>query len=124
MTSEVGTPHASAGSSDRFRAIASTRPKSTRSCLTDPLASLARREAEIGTRYIGSKMRVATAIADRVGTPDDDQRWFVDAFCGTGAVSVAVAARGWNVRVNDHLLAAVALAVANVTTRHQVKFAA
>lgn len=72
-------------------------------------------------RYIGSKARVAAQIADLAG-PRGAGRVFVDAMAGTGSVARAAAERGWDVRINDHLLSSAALAAARVTAAEQVPF--
>lgn len=74
-------------------------------------------------RYIGSKSRVARAIADIVGPPVREGV-FVDAMCGTGAVAVEAARRGWPVRLNDHLRAAVTVAHARLLSGADVSFSA
>jgi adenine-specific DNA-methyltransferase len=48
--------------------------------------------------------------------------FFVDAFCGTGAVAEAAAARGWNVRINDNLHSAVISAGARLVSHEQATF--
>ena len=53
-------------------------------------------------RYIGSKSRLVDKIASHIGPPRKGA-FFVDAFCGTGAVAEAAAEHGWNVRINDSL---------------------
>lgn len=70
-------------------------------------------------RYIGSKARVAAQIAELAGPPEAG-RVFVDAMTGSGSVARAVAQRGWELRINDHLLSSVTLAAARVTAAHQV----
>ncbi|HEY2762715.1 MAG TPA: DNA adenine methylase [Pseudonocardiaceae bacterium] len=72
-------------------------------------------------RYIGSKARVAERIADIVGPPVPGCT-FVDGMVGSGSVARAVAERGWNLRINDHLLSSVTVAAARVTAAHQVPF--
>lgn len=76
----------------------------------------------MGVRYIGSKARVAEAIVDLAGLPDDGR--FVDAFAGTGSVAAAAANRGWRVTLNDSLPSAVAMSVGAVVGRDNVSFAA
>lgn len=71
-------------------------------------------------RYIGSKSRLVDQIMARVGSRTDG--FFVDAFCGTGAVAEAAALAGWPVRVNDHLHAAVISTVGRLVSRQQAKF--
>ena len=72
-------------------------------------------------RYIGSKARVAEAIAQKIGAPIGKGR-FVDLFCGTGAVAVAAAKMGWDIHLNDHLYSAVIMASARITTCNQAAF--
>ncbi len=73
-------------------------------------------------RYIGSKARVAARIAEIAGPPETGGT-FVDAMVGSGSVARAVAERGWDVRINDHLLSSVTLSAARVTAIPQVPFA-
>lgn len=70
-------------------------------------------------RYIGSKARVAVQIAELAG-PREPGQVFVDAMAGSGSVARAAAQRGWDVRINDHLLSSVTLAAARVTATGQV----
>jgi adenine-specific DNA-methyltransferase len=72
-------------------------------------------------RYIGSKARVARSILDLVGAPAAGSI-FVDAFCGTGSVAHEAAERGWAVRLNDHLRAAVCIAEAHVSPPTRTEF--
>jgi len=71
-------------------------------------------------RYIGSKARIAQDIAAFIGSPTKGR--FVDGFCGTGAVSEAVADLGWKVTVNDTLQSAVCMAAARLFSTPQVPF--
>jgi adenine-specific DNA-methyltransferase len=72
-------------------------------------------------RYIGSKARLADRILERVGAPSGSRR-FVDLFCGTGAVAVAAAARGWDVHLNDHLHCAVITAAGRLIAPKAITF--
>lgn len=83
------------------------------------LPACCRPEHLMGLRYIGSKARVAEALADLAGEP---QGFLVDAMAGTGAVAAAAARRGWPVRLNDALLGSVCLAAARVVARENVPF--
>jgi adenine-specific DNA-methyltransferase len=80
-------------------------------------------DEEERVRYIGSKVRVASQVLDIVGPPGA-RGVFVDAFCGTGSVAEEAARRGWPIRLNDHLLAAVCLAEARVAPPMAHEFAA
>ena len=71
-------------------------------------------------RYIGSKARVVAQIAEHMGLPKG--RFFVDAFCGTGAVAEIAAELGWRVRLNDHLLAATTMAKARLLSEEETPF--
>ena len=73
-------------------------------------------------RYIGSKARVADAIAQKIGVPNGKGR-FVDLFCGTGVIAEAAAKMGWDVHLNDHLHSAVVMAAARLTSHVQAPFA-
>lgn len=74
-------------------------------------------------RYIGSKARMADAIATRIGPPIEGGR-FVDLFCGTGVVAETAAKMGWDIHLNDHLYSAVIMAAARMTGRAKAKFKA
>lgn len=74
-------------------------------------------------RYIGSKSRLADKIGAFMGAPPEGTEGvFVDAFCGTGAIAVAAADRGWAIRLNDHLPSSVALARARLLAESDVPF--
>lgn len=75
-------------------------------------------------RYIGSKARLATAIADHIGPFNGERGFFIDAFCGTGAVAEAAADLGWPVRINDHLHCATTMCGARLIAKSQVPFRA
>lgn len=72
-------------------------------------------------RYIGSKARLVDQISTYMGHPKKGA-FFVDAFCGTGAVAEAAAERGWNVRINDNLHSAVISAGARLVGEEQAIF--
>jgi adenine-specific DNA-methyltransferase len=74
----------------------------------------------VSVRYIGSKARVADAILELAGRPAGGR--FVDAFCGTGSVAAAAAARGWRVTLNDSLPSAVAMSIGATVARDNVPF--
>jgi len=71
-------------------------------------------------RYIGSKARVVEQIAEHLGPPTG--HFFVDAFCGTGAVAEVAASRGWRIRLNDHLVSATTMANARLLSTTDVRF--
>lgn len=71
-------------------------------------------------RYIGSKARLVSQIKTHIGPPRGG--FFVDAFCGTGAVAEAAADQGWVVRLNDHLASATIAAAARLTSKYQARF--
>lgn len=71
-------------------------------------------------RYIGSKARIVDQIMAHVGPKTDG--FFVDAFCGTGAVAEAAALAGWAVRINDNLSSAVISTAARLVSKEQAKF--
>lgn len=73
-------------------------------------------------RYIGSKSRLVMQIARHIGQPPSDDAFFVDPFCGTGAVALTAAKLGWNIRLNDILASAVTAAAARLTSADQAKF--
>lgn len=72
-------------------------------------------------RYIGSKSRLVDQIVAYMPSPKRGA-FFVDAFCGTGAVAEAAAELGWNVRINDNLYSAVISAGARLISRDQAVF--
>jgi adenine-specific DNA-methyltransferase len=71
-------------------------------------------------RYIGSKARVVEQIAEHVGYAKDG--FFVDVFCGTGAVAEIAADMGWPVRLNDHLASATTMAAARLLSAKEAQF--
>lgn len=75
-------------------------------------------------RYIGSKSRVANRILEIIGRPKSDQIRFVDAFCGSGAISVAAAMNGWTVHANDHLKCSTVMTRAQLLSESSVTFSA
>lgn len=73
-------------------------------------------------RYIGSKARLAEHLAEFIGSPPAPQCRFVDAFCGTGAVSEVAAGLGWPVWLNDHLTSAGIVAASRLISKGEVYF--
>lgn len=73
-------------------------------------------------RYIGSKARIVEDILDIIGTPQEGDGFFVDAFSGTGVVGAGASERGWSVRFNDHLLSAVIISSARLLDLDAVPF--
>lgn len=73
-------------------------------------------------RYIGSKSRLVDRIKTHFGPPNGG--FFVDAFCGTGAVAEAASELGWSVRLNDSLLSATIMSAARLTSAIEARFAA
>lgn len=71
-------------------------------------------------RYIGSKARLVDQIQSLIGR--NTGGFFVDAFCGTGAVAEAAAALGWSIRINDNLASAVISAAARLTSTADAQF--
>lgn len=71
-------------------------------------------------RYIGSKTRVVEQIAEHIAKLDGG--FFVDAFCGTGAVAEIAAELGWSVRLNDYLASATTMATARLLSTKEVEF--
>lgn len=72
-------------------------------------------------RYIGSKTRLVHQITAHL-PPPTKEAFFVDAFCGTGAVAEAASELGWNVRINDNLHSAVIAASARLVSHQQATF--
>lgn len=71
-------------------------------------------------RYIGSKARLVDQIENYFGQPTGG--YFVDAFCGTGAVASAAAELGWPIKINDSLTSAVVMSSARLASRQQITF--
>src|SRR4051812_40500518 len=65
-------------------------------------------------RYIGSKTRLAEPLARAIDALDDGTGRFVDAFCGTGAVSELAASLGWPIWANDALESAIVMTSARL----------
>lgn len=72
-------------------------------------------------RYIGSKSRLVEQIAAYIG-PSQKKGFFIDAFCGTGAVAEVAAGLGWDVHINDSLHSAVISAGARLISTEQAAF--
>jgi adenine-specific DNA-methyltransferase len=75
----------------------------------------------VSFRYIGSKARLAEEIGRSIPEWEGNGR-FVDAFCGTGAVSEVAAMAGWPIRLNDSLACATTMASARLVARSQARF--
>lgn len=73
-------------------------------------------------RYIGSKSRVLNDLRKHIGKPDGG--YFVDAFCGTGAVAELAASMGWPVRINDHMESSALMAAARLISESEARFEA
>lgn len=73
-------------------------------------------------RYIGSKARLASALADAIEPFRRSGGCFVDAFAGTGAVSAVAADAGWPVWINDTLASAGTMSVARLIASSQAAF--
>lgn len=73
-------------------------------------------------RYIGSKSRLVTAIAEHIGIHNIYDGRFVDAFCGTGVVAETASKLGWPIWVNDQLYCAGIMAAARITSRQEATF--
>lgn len=73
-------------------------------------------------RYIGSKARLASAIAEYIAGPPENRGFFVDPFCGTGAVAEVAADLGWPVRINDNLHCATTVSAARLIAKSQAGF--
>jgi adenine-specific DNA-methyltransferase len=72
-------------------------------------------------RYLGSKARLVKQIASHIPAPVNDA-YFIDAFCGTGAIAEVAAELGWNVKINDNMHSAVITAGARLISHEQAKF--
>lgn len=73
-------------------------------------------------RYIGSKTRLTNVIAEHIGNFGSGNGFFVDPFCGTGAIAEVAADLGWPVRINDHLHCAATMTAARLISKSQVSF--
>src|SRR6267378_6427041 len=71
-------------------------------------------------RYIGSKARVVEQIGEHIGYARNG--FFVDVFCGTGAVAELAAELGWPVRLNGHLTSATKIAAARLLSSKEAPF--
>ena len=72
-------------------------------------------------RYIGSKARLTGPLTRAIETLDDGTGRFVDAFCGTGAVSELAASLGWPVWANDALESAVVMTMARLASVEDIR---
>ena len=75
-------------------------------------------------RYIGSKSRLAAPLSDAIDAMDDGTGRFVDAFCGTGAVSELAASLGWPIWANDALESAIVMTTARLVSVDEVRMVA
>jgi adenine-specific DNA-methyltransferase len=83
-----------------------------------PDVAPARTGERAGARYIGSKVRIVGAIARLIALPAGAR--FADLFSGTGVVARAFAKIGHPVLLNDHLISATYLSLAEVLAMSQV----
>jgi len=73
-------------------------------------------------RFIGSKTRISKAILDRIGEPSGEDSRFVDAMCGSGAIAVEAAQRGWPIVINDFLKSSVVMTKSRLLSEENVPF--
>jgi len=73
-------------------------------------------------RYIGSKARLTVPLEHAIEAFDDGTGRFVDAFCGTGAVSELAASLGWPVWANDALESAIVMTSARLASEADIRF--
>jgi adenine-specific DNA-methyltransferase len=73
-------------------------------------------------RYIGSKARLADAIAAVIGIGVKPRGRLHDLFAGTGSVARACALRGWRVLANDYLKSSALVTKARLLARQDVSF--
>lgn len=73
-------------------------------------------------RFIGSKTRISKAILDRIGEPSEEDSRFVDAMCGSGAIAVEAAQRGWPIVINDFLKSSVIMTKSRLLSEEDVPF--
>ncbi len=76
----------------------------------------------MGYRYIGSKTRIVDEIIKYIGAPENENMYFVDAFCGTGVVAEKAALAGWNVKINDMMKYATFISQARLLSHSDVTF--
>lgn len=76
----------------------------------------------MGYRYIGSKARIVNEIIKYLGPPEDQNTYFIDAFCGTGVVAEKAAMAGWNVKLNDMMKYATVISNARLLAISDVSF--
>ncbi|CAM3306105.1 MULTISPECIES: DNA adenine methylase [Sphingomonadaceae] len=72
-------------------------------------------------RYIGSKARLTSPLSRVISSYDNCDR-FVDAFCGTGAVSEVAGLLGRDVWANDTMVSATIMTAARLLSHDQVSF--
>lgn len=72
-------------------------------------------------RYIGSKARLTEPLAEAISAFDDGTGRFVDAFCGTGAVTELAASLGWPVWANDALESAIVMTSARLASVSEIR---
>ena len=73
-------------------------------------------------RFIGSKTRISGKVLDIVGKPPTEDSRFVDAMCGSGAVAVEAAQRGWPIVINDFLKSSVIMTKSRLLSEENVPF--
>ena len=76
----------------------------------------------MGYRYIGSKARIADDILKYIGTPLDEDGFFIDAFSGTGIVSEKAADYGWKIVANDMMKNAIVMTESHLLSVEDIKF--
>lgn len=84
-------------------------------------ARLMGRGGRMTFRYIGSKARLTAPLALAIEAFDDGTGRFVDAFCGTGAVSELAASLGWPIWANDALESAIIMTSARLAALPDVR---
>lgn len=75
-------------------------------------------------RYIGSKARLTAPLERAIKSLDNGSGRFVDAFCGTGAVSEMAAALGWPIWANDALESAITMTSARLASTSDIQMIA
>ena len=73
-------------------------------------------------RFIGSKTRISGKLLDIIGKPSTEESRFVDAMCGSGAVAVEAAQRGWPIVINDFLKSSSIMTKSRLLSEEDVPF--
>ena len=73
-------------------------------------------------RFIGSKTRISENILEVIGKPSSEGPRFVDGMCGSGAIAVEAAKKGWPIVINDFLKSSEIMTKSRLLSEEQVPF--